>query len=122
MLMSKKLILGLVFGIAAGTAAAFLIRFRNENSLIPDDNGDDENDLLDKANNYLLLAKNKVEEMVKKAETESMSLLDEAGNILSRVKDSTARVHSSESEEIYSDMEKTKKEIEEIIDNFRKKL
>ncbi len=116
------MILGLVFGIAAGTAAAFLIRFRNENSLINEDNGDDENDLLDKANNYLLLAKNKVEEMVKKAETESMSLLDEAGNILSRVKDSTARVHNSESEGIYSDMEKTKKEIEEIIDNFRKKL
>lgn len=120
--MSKKLIFGLVFGMAAGTAAAFLFRFRNENSLSPDNEGDDENDLLDKANNYLLLAKNKVEEMVKNAETESMSLLDEAGNILSRVKDSTARVHSNESEEIYNDMEKTKKEIEEIIDNFRKKL
>ncbi|MBK7252862.1 MAG: hypothetical protein IPI04_02825 [Ignavibacteria bacterium] len=59
--------------------------------------------------------------MVKKAEVESFSLLDEAGNILSKVKDSTARVHSSESEEIIEDIEKLK-EIEEIIDNFRKKL
>ena len=29
--MSKKLILGLIFGVAAGTAAAFLIKFRNKN-------------------------------------------------------------------------------------------
>ena len=120
--MSKKLILGLIFGVAAGTAAAFLIRFRNKNSLFPVNEFDDENDLLDKANDYLLLAKNKVESMVKQAEAESSSLLDEAGSILSRVKDNTAKAHSIQSEEISGDIEKTKKEIKEIIDNFRKKL
>ena len=120
--MSKKLILGLIFGVAAGTAAAFLIKFRNKNKSFLEIEYDDENDMLDKANDYLLLAKNKVESMVKKAEAESFSLLDEAGNILSKVKDSTARVHSSESEEIIEDLEKTNKEIVDIIDKFRKKL
>ncbi len=120
--MSKKTILGLLFGLAAGTAAAFLFKYTKQDDTMTDYDHGNENDMLDKANDYLLLARNKVEEMVKFAETESLTLIEEAGKILSRAKDNTEKIFSSAADDLAEEAAKERKEIEEFIENFRNKL
>ena len=123
--MSKKLFIGIISGLLAGLSIRVIMRLRNEEVLFSDEDmessGSTENDMLDKANNYLLFARKKVNEIVKEAEAKSSSILEEAGIILSRAKDKTARLHFKNSKEAMEELNKIREELEKNIKKLEEK-
>ncbi len=88
-------------GVLAGLSLKVIFK-RKEVNFIPEDDECHETDMLDKANLYLLQARNHVEEMVSEAEETSNTILEQTGKILSSAKDKTSSMHH-ESEESVSD-------------------
>mgnify|MGYP006356131357 FL=1 len=78
--------------------------------------------MLESANEYLLLARNKAEKMIKEAEGRSQSIIDEAGILLRLVKEKAAGIHDVMSDEAKEDAEKLKKELEIQINRFKNKI
>ena len=81
-----------------------------------------ENEMLDKANHYLLLARNRVEEMVKEAEEKSSSIIQEAGKMLSLSKEKTSEMHQKLFEGADEEAEKIRAELNNTITEFRNRL
>ncbi len=120
--MSKNIYIGILVGVSAGAAAAFLFNLKKEQELFSREDMGGENDMLDKANDYLLFARNKVEEMVKDAEEKSISIIDETGKTLSLLKEKTSEMHKKLSEGADDDAEKIRAELNKTITEFKKRL
>jgi len=118
--LSNKLIAGIFAGALAGISIAVLLNAKKEN-----DNEEDslpENDNPDKANEYLLLARKKAEKMIADAEFKSSSILEEAGKILFQAKEKTSTLHYGNKDTALEEISRLKKEIENIIGDFKRKL
>lgn len=120
--MNNKLLTGLFAGIVAGVAVSVLIKFKKHDSQPGHEDNFFENDMLDSANDYLLAARVKSENMVKDAEEKSRSILDEAGKILSLVKEKTALMNENLTDKTSDEAEKLKEEIENQIRKFKNKI
>ncbi|MDQ3020816.1 MAG: hypothetical protein M3R36_09635 [Bacteroidota bacterium] len=120
--MTKKIYIGIVIGILTGLSIPVLLKLKRDEDLFSNEDLSDENDMLDNANHYLMLARNKVDEMVHEAEVESNSILDHAGKILSSAKEKTSTIHYELSESAEEKINKIKEEIDASIEEFRKKL
>lgn len=112
----------MLVGVSSGAALSFLLNLKREEELFSHEDLGGENDMLDKANHYLLLARNKVEEMVREAEEKSSSILEEAGKTLLYLKEKTADMHNKISEGKDAEAEELKDELNKIIAEFKKKL
>ncbi|MBL8007707.1 MAG: hypothetical protein JNJ56_09255 [Ignavibacteria bacterium] len=117
--MTKNILAGLIAGAGIAAVIASLISLQKRNNGSKDKDFPDENELLDKANDYLLDARNKVDKMIREAEEKSVSILHEAGKLLSLVKENTAEMHNKFSHGIEEEAEKLRQEIEESIEKFR---
>lgn len=120
--MIKKTYIGIAAGLLACLSIYIIIKYKKEDELFSGEDFPDENDLLDKANYHLLLARNKADKMIHEAEEKSNSILDKAGKILSSAKDKTSSIHYDLKESAETEINKIKEEIEESIDEFRKKF
>ncbi|HAY33931.1 MAG TPA: hypothetical protein PK536_06090 [Ignavibacteria bacterium] len=123
--MSKKLILGLVSGLAAGVALTLILKHRGEIKY-SDDGIYDPDQELDSANKFLSTAKKKAEDLVSSAKERSGVLLDEANEILKNAKE---RVKSFDEDKISVKIEKLNsikdkidQKIEEKIEKLNDKL
>ncbi len=114
--------IGIGAGILIGLSIPALLRFNREENLFSDEDLSNDNDMLNKANHYLILAKNKVDEMVNEAEQESNSLLTEAGRILSTAKEKTSAIHFQHENFAEEDIDKIKAEIEKSIEELNKRI
>lgn len=117
--MTKNLLAGIIAGASIAAVIAGLIRLQNRNNYFKEKDFPDENEMLDRANEYLLDARSKVDKMIKEAEEKSVSILHEAGKLLSLVKENTAEMHNKFSQGIEEEAEKLKQEIEESLEKFR---
>lgn len=120
--MSKKIITGIFIGIATGVAISYLLKYKKGTDILEHEDNYFENDMLESANEYLLLARNKAEKMIKEAEGRSQSLIDEAGIILSLVKEKTSDINEKLSENENEAADKLKKELESQILRFKNKI
>lgn len=120
--MSKKLYLGIAAGILIGISIPVLLKFKREEELFSDEDLSDENDMLHKANHYLMLAKNKVDEMVIAAEQKSNSYLTEAGKILSLAKEKTSAIHFEHNNLAEEEIDKIKAEVDQSIEKFKREF
>lgn len=112
----------IVVGLTAGAVGTLLI-LHNQKILFTDEGKFSyENDLLDRANEYLLNARNKAEEIVKNAEEQSILLLEEAGKSLTLIKEKTKEIHDKISIGKTEEAMKIKGELENIISDFKTKL
>lgn len=117
--MTKNLITGLIAGVGIAALITAVINLQKRNRSLTDKDFPDENEMLDRANDYLLDARNKVDKMIKEAEEKSVSILHEAGKLLSHVKENTAEMHSKFSQGIEEEAERLKQEIEDSLEKFR---
>lgn len=117
--MSNKIISGLILGAAISASVAIIVIKRKNRNAEFEAESDDENEMLDRANDYLLQARDKVEDMLKEAEQKSISILTEAGKLFSEVKEKTAELHKKHMQGIEDEADKLKKEIEQSIEHFR---
>lgn len=120
--LSKKLFTGIFIGIATGAAISFLLKHKKSIDTFEHEENYFENDMLESANEYLLLARSKAEKMIKEAEGRSQSIIDEAGTLLSLVKEKAAGIKDVLSDEAKEDAEKLKKELEIQINRFKNKI
>jgi len=120
--LSKKIYIGLLIGISTGAAISFLLHLKKEEMLFSREDLGGENEMLDKANHYLLLARNRVEEMVKEAEEKSSSIIQEAGKMLSLSKEKTSEMHQKLFEGADEEAEKIRAELNNTITEFRNRL
>lgn len=120
--MNKKILTGVFTGIFAGITIALVINYKNKIHFLKDEEPCDENDILEKANQYLLKAKNEADELVAEAESRSNSILDEAGRILLLAKERTSSLHYDHTESAHSEIVKIKEEIDMNIEEFKRRL
>lgn len=118
--MSNKLIAGIFAGALAGISIAVLLNAKKDYD--EEEDSLTENDNLDKANEYLLLARRKAEKMIADAELKSNSILEEAGKILFHAKEKTSALHYGHNDTALEEISRIKKEIENIIEDFKRKL
>ncbi|MBX7042566.1 MAG: hypothetical protein K1X85_06650 [Ignavibacteria bacterium] len=120
--MSKKIILGAAIAAAAGIAAGViysLIKEDERDTLW--DEGDDIS-TIDLANEFLSEAKTRARELVDYANLKSDELLDEANNILIIAKEKAESLIAQGSSEAGEELQKAKEEIEKLISEYQKKL
>ncbi len=120
--LSKKIIIGLISGLAAGAAISAILYNRKKDTGYSEDDIFDDNDMLDQANDFLLNARIQADEMVNTAEEKSLNVIKEAGQLLSIVKEKTAKMYETISGNNNAEAEKIKEEIEAKIEEFRGKL
>lgn len=122
--MTNKLYLGIAAGILVGLSIPVLIKYRRDSEMHSDEDtpNDNDSDMLDKANHYLMLAKNKVDEMVAEASLKSDSYIEEAGKILSTAKEKTSSIHYDLKETAEEEINKIKAEIDLSIEEFKKRM
>ncbi|MEO8208983.1 MAG: hypothetical protein ABI840_00365 [bacterium] len=120
--MYNKIYFGIAAGILTGLTLSILLKFKRDEALFSGEDLSDENDMLDKINHYLLLARNRVDEMVQEAEAESNSILEHAGKILSLAKEKTSSIHYDLKESAEDEINKIKEEIDASVEEFRKQL
>ncbi len=118
--MSNKLIAGIFAGALAGISIAVLLNAKKDYD--EEEDSLTENDNLDKANEYLLLARRKAEKMIADAELKSSSLLEEAGKILFHAKEKTSTMHYEHKDTALEEISRLKKDIDNIIEEFKRKL
>ena len=118
--MSNKLIAGIFAGALAGISIAVLLNAKKDYD--EEEDSLTENDNLDKANEYLLLARRKAEKMIADAELKSNSILEEAGKILFHAKEKTSALHYGHNDTALEEISRIKKDIENIIEDFKRKL
>jgi len=111
-----------LIGISAGAVVSLLLNLKKDEELFSREDLGSENDMLDKANHYLLLARNKVEEMVKEAEEKSSSIIEEAGKMLSLLKEKTSKMHQKLSEGADEEAERIRSELNKTITEFKNRL
>lgn len=112
----------MVLGILTGLSIPVLLKFKRDEDLFSNEDLSDENDRLDKVNQYLVIARKRVDEMMNEAEAESNSILEHAGKILSSAKEKTSAIHYELKESADEEINKIKEEIDKSIDEFRRKL
>lgn len=117
--MSKKLYFGIVSGILIGLAIPVIIKLKQEENDSEDGNL---SGILEKANSFLLKAKNKADSILADAEEKSGKIVEEAGEILSKVKEKTSALHYEHKSKAQEEVNKIKEEIENSIAEFQKKL
>jgi len=120
--LSNKLLAGIIAGAIAGISAAVIFSAKRENDLYEDEDQETENDNLDRANEYLIHARTKAEKMISDAAHKSSSILEEAGKILSLAKTKTSSLHFDHRESALEEIRKLKKDIENTIEDFKRKL
>lgn len=120
--MSKKIYIGMLIGVAAGTAVSILLIYKNKKTNFWNEESSYENEMLDNVNNYLLDARDKVEEMVKEAEEKSDKFISEAGKNLALIKEKTSEMHSKIAKGYIDEAMKIKNEMEKIISDFKESL
>ena len=120
--MSKKIYIGILIGLSAGAAISFLINLKKDELLFSSEDLGGENDMLDQANHYLLLARKKVKEMVKEAEEKSSTIIEEAGKMLLLSKEKTSEMHQKLSEGANEEAEKIRLELNKTITEFQNTL
>lgn len=120
--MSNKLIAGIFAGALAGISIAVLLKAKIEKDNYEEENSLTENDNLDKANEFLLLARRKAEKMISDAEFKSSSILEEAGKILFHAKEKTSTLHYGHKDTALEEISRLKKDIESVIEDFKRKL
>ena len=118
--MSNKLIAGIFASALAGISIAVLLNAKKDYD--EEEDSLTENDNLDKANEYLLLARRKAEKMIADAELKSNSILEEAGKILFHAKEKTSALHYGHNDTALEEISRIKKDIENIIEDFKRKL
>ena len=118
--MSNKLIAGIFAGALAGISIAVLLNAKKDYD--EEEDSLTENDNLDKANEYLLIARRKAEKMIADAELKSNSILEEAGKILFHAKEKTSALHYGHNDTALEEISRIKKDIENIIEDFKRKL
>ncbi len=119
--MSNKLFAGIIAGALAGISITVLLHASRENDHEEEDCLTD-TDKLDKANEFLLHARRKAEKMISDAEHKSSSILEEAGKILLLAKTKTSSLHFDHRESALEEISKLKKDIENTIEDFKRKL
>ncbi|MCB0727293.1 MAG: hypothetical protein KDD00_07505 [Ignavibacteriae bacterium] len=117
--MSKKLYIGIISGILIGLAVPVIIKLKNDEDIPEDGNL---SGILDKANSFLLKAKNKADNIIAEAEKKSDTIIEEAGEILSKVKEKTSSLHFDHKNSAKAEIDKIKDEIEKSISDFQKKI
>jgi vacuolar-type H+-ATPase subunit H len=117
--MSKKIYIGIVSGILIGLAVPIIIKLKKEEDISEDGNL---SGILDKANSFLLRAKNKADNILAEAEKRSDTIIEEAGEILTKVKEKTSSLHFEHDKSARDEIEKIKQDIELSIAEFQKKL
>lgn len=120
--MSKKLYIGILTGIAAGAFVSAIINYNYKKHSDYDNSDSDENDILESANEYLLMARSKAEKIVKDAEEKSHSIIIEAGKLLALSKENTDLMYNKLSEGLTDEANEIKVNMEKDIEDFRKKL
>ncbi|MEO6695841.1 MAG: hypothetical protein ABIY50_08985 [Ignavibacteria bacterium] len=120
--MSKKIYIGLFVGITTGAAVSIFLNLKRNERLFSLEDLGGENEMLDKANHFLLLARNKVEEMVLEAQQRSSSIIQEAGKLLLLSKQKTSEMHQKLLAGENEEAEKIKADLDELILEFKNKL
>jgi F0F1-type ATP synthase membrane subunit b/b' len=113
--LSYKILLGLIAGVLAGISIPVIIKYRKEEDLFSDEDLSHQNILLDKANRYLINARNEATKIIDHAEEKSHSLVEQAGKILSTAKEKTTRLHDLLKKGNETEIMKLKDSIEEDI-------
>ena len=109
-------------GTIAGIYITFLLNAKKDNDIKEEEDSLTENDTLDKANEFLLQTRRKAEKMIADAELKSNSILEEAGKILFHAKEKTSALHYGHNDTALEDISRIKKEKENIIEDFKRKL
>ena len=122
LILSNKLIAGIFAGTLAGISIAVLLNAKKDNDIKEEEDSLTENDTLDKANEFLLQTRRKAEKMIADAELKSNSILEEAGKILFHAKEKTSALHYGHNDTALEDISRIKKDIENIIEDFKRKL
>lgn len=117
--MSKKLFFGLMSGLLIGLSIPVIMKLKQEEDTSEDGNL---SGILDKANSFLLKAKNNADNILAEAEKKSDKIIEEAGDILSKVKEKTSSLHYEHKLTAQEEVNKIKEEIEKSIEEFQKKL
>lgn len=120
--MTNKIYIVTASAVITGLSIYLILKKRIKADLNSNEEFNDENNILEKANHHLLIARNKAEEMMHEAEEKSNSILEQAGKILSSAKEKTSSIHFERTESAENEVNKIKEEIEESITEFRKKM
>lgn len=118
--MSYKLYIGFAVGIVAGVGIAVILSSRKEEELFSFDDLSDDNYMLDTANKFLSRARLEAEGLISDAKVRSESLLQKAGDILSKAKEKTSEIHFELKETAEVEINKIKDEIDKSINDFKK--
>ncbi len=121
--MSNKILWGALIGATAAVAAAMIydgLRGGDDDEVIYEDYENDE--IIDKANEYLSEARVKARELVDYANRRSDELLGEANNILLIAKEMAENAVSKGDPEAEEELNNAKAEIERLISEYQNKL
>lgn len=109
-------------GIAAGAALSVLLNYKRKYQNQNDERMSNENDILENANDFLLNARNKADELVNDARTKSGLMIEEAGKLLSTIKSKTSEMHEKISLGAGDEAQRIRNELQILISEFREKL
>ena len=121
--MSKKIFWGALIGVSAAVAAAIIydgIKGSKESEIMYEDFEEDE--IMDKASEYLSEARVKARELVDYANRKSDELLGEANSILLIAKEMAENAVSDGDPEAEEELNNAKAEIERLISDYQNKL
>ncbi len=121
--MSNKILWGALIGVSAAVAAALIydgLSGGDEEEVMYEDYEND--DIIDKANEYLSEARVKARELVDYANRKSDELLGEANSILLIAKEMAESVVSGGNPEAEEELNNAKAEIERLIGEYQNKL